>query len=122
MSISFSDELIKTFDYLLSQFGIAVDWTDENVIPYLQTLAEKLVRFEINTSIMGLVVGVVVLTVGVWIFVKDIKDWDSGVFILGAILIIVAGIVCCCQVYDIIKCVSFPELYVFEYIKHALNT
>ena len=122
MSISFSDELIKTFDYLLSQFGIAVDWTDENVIPYLQTLAEKLVRFEINTSIMGLVVGVVVLTVGVWIFVKDIKDWDSGVFILGAILIIVAGIVCCCQVYDIIKCVSFPELYVFEYIKYALNT
>ena len=122
MSISFSDELIKTFDYLLSQFGIAVDWTSENVIPYLQTLAEKLVRFEINTSIMWLVVGVVVLTVGVWIFVKDIKDWDSGVFILGAILIIVAGIVCCCQVYNIIKCVSFPELYVFEYIKHALNT
>lgn len=122
MSISFSDELIKTFDYLLSQFGIAVDWTSENVLPYLQTLAEKLVRFEINTSIMGLVVGVVVLTVGVWIFVKDIKDWDSGVFILGVILIIVAGIVCCCQVYDIIKCVSFPELYVFEYIKHALNT
>ena len=122
MSISFSDELIKTFDYLLSQFGIAVDWTSENVIPYLQTLAEKLVRFEINTSIMGLVIGVVVLTVGVWIFVKDIKDWDSGVFILGVILIIVAGIVCCCQVYDIIKCVSFPELYVFEYIKHALNT
>ena len=122
MSISFSDELIKTFDYLLSQFGIAVDWTDENVIPYLQTLAEKLVRFEINTSIMWLVIGVVVLIVGVWIFVKDIKDWDSGVFILGAILIIVAGIVCCCQVYDIIKCVSFPELYVFEYIKHALNT
>ena len=122
MSISFSDELIKTFDYLLSQFGIAVDWTSENVLPYLQTLAEKLVQFEINTSIMGLVVGVVVLTVGVWIFVKDIKDWDSGVFILGVILIIVAGIVCCCQVYDIIKCVSFPELYVFEYIKHALNT
>lgn len=122
MSISFSDELIKTFDYLLSQFGIAVDWTGENVIPYLQTLAEKLVRFEINTSIMGLVVGVVVLTVGVWIFVKDIKDWDSGVFILGAILIIVAGIVCCCQVYDIIKCVSFPELYVFEYIELALHT
>ena len=122
MSISFSDELIKTFDYLLSQFGIAVDWTSENVLPYLQTLAEKLVRFEINTSIMGLVVGVVVLTVGVWIFVKDIKDWDSGVFILGVILIIVAGIVCCCQVYDIIKCVSFPELYVFEYIKHALHT
>lgn len=122
MSISFSDELIKTFDYLLSQFGIAVDWTSENVLPYLQTLAEKLVRFEINTSIMGLVVGVVVLTVGVWIFVKDIKDWDSGVFILGVILSIVAGIVCCCQVYDIIKCVSFPELYVFEYIKHALNT
>ena len=122
MSISFSDELIKTFDYLLSQFGIAVDWTSENVLPYLQTLAEKLVRFEINTSIMGLIVGVVVLTVRVWIFVKDIKDWDSGVFILGVILIIVAGIVCCCQVYDIIKCVSFPELYVFEYIKHALNT
>ena len=122
MSISFSDELIKTFDYLLSQFGIAVDWTSENVLPYLQTLAEKLVRFEINTSIMGLVVGVVVLTVGVWIFVKDIKDWDSGVFIVGAILIIVAGIVCCGEVYDIIKCVSLPELYVFEYIKHASNT
>ena len=122
MSISFSDELIKTFDYLLSQFGIAVDWTGENVIPYLQTLAEKLVRFEINTSIMWLVIGVVLLIAGVWMLVKDIKVWNTGVFILGVILIIVAGIVCCCQVYDIIKCVSFPELYVFEYIKHALNT
>ena len=122
MSISFSDELIKTFDYLLSQFGIAVDWTGENVIPYLQTLAEKLVRFEINTSIMWLVVGVVVLTVGVWMFVKDIKDWNTGVCAVGVVIILVGVDVCCCQVYDIIKCVSFPELYVFEYIKHALNT
>ena len=122
MSISFSDELIKTFDYLLSQFGIAVDWTSENVIPYLQTLAEKLVRFEINTSIMWLVIGVVGLIVGVWMFVKDIKDWDTGICLIGGILIIVAGVICCWQVYDIIKCVSFPELYVFEYIKLALHT
>lgn len=122
MSISFSDELIKTFDYLLSQIGIAVDWTGENVIPYLQTLAEKIVRFEINTSIMWLVVGVVVLTMGVWMFVKDIKDWDTGVWVVGVMIILGGVVVCCCQVYDIIKCVSFPELYVFEYIKHALNT
>ena len=122
MSISFSDELIKTFDYLLSQFGIAVDWTDENVIPYLQTLAEKLVRFEINTSIMWLVIGVVVLIVGVWMLVKDIKDWKIGVGIVGAVIFFGGVTVCYCQVYDIIKCVSFPELYVFEYIKYALNT
>lgn len=122
MSISFSDELIKTFDYLLSQFGIAVDWTGENVIPYLQTLAEKLVRFEINTSIMWLVIGVVGLIVGVWMFVKDIKDWNTGICLIGGILTIVAGVICCWQVYDIIKCVSFPELYVFEYIELALHT
>ena len=122
MSISFSDELIKTFDYLLSQFGIAVDWTGENVIPYLQTLAEKLVRFEINTSIMWLVIGVVVLIMGVWMLVKDIKVWNTGVGGAGVLIIFGGVIICCCQVYDIIKCVSFPELYVFEYIELALHT
>ena len=87
MSISFSDELIKTFDYLLSQFGIAVDWTSENVLPYLQTLAEKLVRFEINTSIMWLVIGVVLLIAGVWVLVKDIKVWNTGVGGAGVMII-----------------------------------
>lgn len=87
MSITFSEELIKVLDYLFSKFGVAVDWTSNNVFPYLQTLAEKLVRFEINTSIMGLCFGGLLLAVGIFLIVKDVVKWDEGIVILGECLL-----------------------------------
>ena len=33
-----SDEVVKILDALADKFGIAINWTSANVIPYLQQL------------------------------------------------------------------------------------
>lgn len=37
-----SEEIIKILDHIGSKFGVAIDWTDKNVMPYLQELADKI--------------------------------------------------------------------------------
>ena len=45
-----SEEIIKVLDALAEKFGVAVDWTSANVIPYLEQLCSKCVNYEIATS------------------------------------------------------------------------
>lgn len=35
------EEIIKVLDALAEKFGLAIDWTSNNVIPYLETLCGK---------------------------------------------------------------------------------
>ena len=39
--MNFSQEIINVLDYLCNKFGIAIDWTSENVIPYIEELCER---------------------------------------------------------------------------------
>lgn len=36
-----SNQIIEVLDYLCSKIGITIDWTESNVLPYVQTLLEK---------------------------------------------------------------------------------
>lgn len=56
-----SNEIIKVIDALAAKFGIAVDWTSANVLPYLETLCGKYVDYEIMTSAVWIVIGVLML-------------------------------------------------------------
>ena len=51
-----SDEIVKILDDLGQRFGIAIDWTSENVMPYLQDLMGRYINYEIITSIVRLIV------------------------------------------------------------------
>ena len=46
-----SEKIIKILDHIGSKFGVAIDWTDKNVMPYLQELADKYINYELVTSI-----------------------------------------------------------------------
>ena len=106
------------------KFGIAADWSAENVLPYAQELAGKFISWEIATSRMWIVVGVVAAIVGLVLIVADIKtQFAEGMCaIVGVFIVLTAAGVICAQVYDIITCVNFPELEILEYIKTHLNS
>lgn len=133
-----SEQIIQVVDALCEKFGIAVDWTAKNIIPYIETLCGKLITYEICTSIVWIII-MVSLSIGsvvaakklTPIFKKKIEegkrsysclcenDWDmgagfaiAGLIIINFISIIVVGT----QIMDIIKCLTFPEMYVFEYV------
>lgn len=67
------EEIIKVLDYLGTQFGIAIDWSDKNVMPYLQELANKYIHYELATSIAFIVTGIVMFFISVRTLKKRYK-------------------------------------------------
>lgn len=134
-----SDQIIQVLDNLCEKFGLAIDWTSENVIPYLSTLCTKLVSYEIWTSIASMVF-VLMLAIAVAVITKKLVPvfknglaqqksyeigWSVGTScaITGLVFFCIFGIsVLCCQAMDIIKCVTFPEMFIFEYVQGILNS
>ena len=134
-----SEQIIQVIDALCEKFGIAVNWTSENVIPYLEILCGKLVKYEICTSIAWITIMVLLSLASIVAtkkltpkFKKGCEDeadtWDNGWHVGAAFAIIgliglnlAVIIVVGKQVMDIIKCATFPEMYIFEYISALLK-
>ena len=134
--MTISEQIIKVLDALCAKFGIAINWTSENVIPCLEVLCKKLVTYEIVTSAMWILLMWVLFGASAidmkkahpW-FMKQYEDeYEDGYLLLDIFLwaiTIILGIamicVTCDQAIDIIKCLTFPEMYVFEYISKLMK-
>lgn len=123
-----SEEVIKILDALAEKFGLAIDWTSANVLPYLQQLCGKYITYEIATSVVWILIGICLLFVGKYAIGKTKycwekykEDWHSdynyGVILLGILAgcVIVVGIaVILYQTFDIVTCITFPEKIIIE--------
>lgn len=126
-----SEQIIQVMDALCEKFGVAIDWANETALPYLAMLCDKLVAYEIWTSVAWMAIMIVASIVcAVIAIVKRedladaLEDADFGAMLAYALFIVIWGattIVICSQVMDIIKCVTFPEMYIFEYIQGLLK-
>lgn len=127
-----SEEIIKILDILAEKFGLAIDWTSENIIPYLERLCGKYVNYEIATSIIWLLIGIMCLILGRVLFKKAKRCFDksdgmdedngyswgcAGAAIGFGVLTLIGGIVIMTQVFDIVTCLTFPEKIIVEELK-----
>lgn len=127
-----SEEIIKVLDLLAEKFGLAVDWTSANVIPYLEQLCGKYVNYEIATSVIWLLFGIVCLIFGRVLFKKikycygksDKMNPDNGWAwgCIGAVvgfgaLTIIGVIVIMNQIFDIATCFTFSEKIIIDELK-----
>lgn len=134
--MTISEQIIKILDALCAKFGIAINWTSENVIPYVEVLCKKLVTYEIVTSAMWVLLVWVLFGVSAiatkklhpWFMKKYEEDWEDAYTLLdialwGVTIILGVVMVCvtCDQAIDIIKCLTFPEMHVFEYVSKLMK-
>lgn len=142
--------IIETLDYLFEKFGIAVDWTTENVMPYVEQLAEKIVTYKIVTD--SILVGVSIIAIIIccicaktlytnyqqcvtkketnlfWdvyerVWSKDIDLTGFG-FVFSAsatVSFVVAFIVFICSFAGLIKWIFIPELQLIEYVSNLVS-
>lgn len=123
-----SDEIIKVLDDLSRRFGIAVDWSAANVIPYLQDLMTRIVKYETWTSITWLVLGLIFLIIGLYLIKVSIKliksnDYDDEILAvlscIACIFFLIAGsIMISSEINDIITVNTIPEKYIIEQIQY----
>ena len=138
-----SDQIIEVLDYLGEKLGISIDWTSENILPYMQTLCGKYINWEIATSIVWLIVGIVFIILSVICFKYFIKyakqyeqykedrdkyekyydsnDYAVSFLIIFFCLLVIGICVSGCQIFDIIKCIYLPELQIYEYINTLIS-
>ena len=128
-----SEEIIKVLDALAEKFGLAVDWTSANVIPYLEQLCGKYVNYEIATSVVWIMLGLLFFIVGIICYkiVYKHKDWGvtyyevtsddyfgRGLIYFGVISIfVVTSLMVITQIFDIVTCFTFPEKIIIEELK-----
>ena len=124
--MEFGSEIIKVLDYLGEKLGMTIDWSNKNVMPYIEQICGKYIKWEISTSITWIVIALVsVVSLLIVTYVGYKKDWDEdlvyclGLFsgIIGALAVYVIGV----QIFDIIQCYVFPEKQIYEYISTLLK-
>lgn len=126
-----SEEIIKILDDLAQRFGIAVDWTSQNAMPYIEEITRKIIRWELVSSVIWLIVGVLCcLSILGWIrAIKYAKKqsgeytyslWDIGyiTLIVTSMLFGFAGIfLVIYQIFNITEIIIFPEKTIILYLK-----
>ena len=131
-----SDEIIKLLDDLGRRFGIAIDWSSENVMPYLKDLMSRFTSYEIMTSIAWIVIavaGIAGCSIAIYAINKYANkmlqkrphsDWDMAKELLIILFGAMIGCFALCiikQVFDIVTCYTIPEKMIFEYLNRLLS-
>lgn len=121
--MTMSSQIIEVLNHLCLKFGLVIDWTQENIFPYLQELAGKYISWEVATSYAWLIGAGVLAVLAIILFVIEaIWGWDSLAAFFGVVLIAVAIGICIAQVEDILTCKYFPEKQIVEYINYLMQT
>lgn len=122
-----SNEIIKVLDDLSKRFGIAIDWSSTNIMPYLQDLMARIVKYETYTSTMWLIFGIIVFIIGLYCIYKALKIAKSETIgngplmtifvVLGVFSLVIGYISIFGEITDIIEVNTVPEKYIIEEIQ-----
>lgn len=128
-----SEEIIKVLDELGKRFGIVIDWSNQNIIPYLQELLKRFICYRNITACVWIIISIAMMIVGA-IMIKFLNKWrksdnydtvynnDEILAVLGytfSIFIIAIGIgLIIGNMFGIAKNICMPEMVVYEYIKN----
>lgn len=99
-------------------------------MPIVEELCTKYISYEIMTSKMWLIFGAILFVIcwivfglGIWAESNGFGfDSDSMMIILCGIAVSIFPIIMVItQIIDIIKCTTFPELQILQYIQSFMN-
>lgn len=133
--MSVSKQIIEVLDNLCQKFGLVIDWSSENIVPYLTELCGKFINYEIHTSIAWIVI-MLVMGVIFWIVfaatfkpAKEVEwdpdyleSWINPFFLIVSIIwsfisIFVVGT----QIFDIIEATYLPEKTIYDFVKYQIS-
>lgn len=122
IDIETTEAFLKVFEYLSEKFGIVVDTTSKDILPYLQSLGDKIVAYEQNIAIMWIIVGAVLATFSLIVFfIGCAKDWECmhWMWLIGGVGIGVGIIIY--NMYTYIGCMTFKEKIILDYIEQMMT-
>ena len=120
-----ADEIIKVINELASRFGIAIDYTNENIMPYLAELVEKLARYKIIEFFVVSILLLALLVAGFFFAKKMYKlsdksfDWEEVAiiyYVAYSVFVVLSLLFLLYSISYVIKWIVVPELAAYEYL------
>ena len=125
-----NNQLVELLKELANQLGIAVDWTSENIKPFVIDLMMRNAKYELFTSLFWIALALIVAVLSI-VMIKQVDKENSegnisdddccGTVLLFATLTLVATVIFFCQIYDVGKALYMPELLLLETLKSLSN-
>ena len=123
-----SQEIIKVLDNLAQKFGIAIDWTNQNILPYLQDLMGRYISLQNAYAIIWIIISIIIIIGSSILISKCIKatkkpnDIDDEFLIavgimLSLISIIIFVVVFFSNIFGLLQNIFTPEITILEYLK-----
>ncbi len=127
-----NNQIIELLRELANQLGIAVDWTSQNIKPFIVEIMNRNARLTIFNSIIWMAFAAIFMTLSIVAMHKMIKscdgiryalhDNDVSAFIVFAIVVfLVSTFVMFDEFYNIGKAIYMPELLLIEKLKSLSN-
>ena len=140
------NEVIKVLDHLCDKFGIAIDWTSANVMPYLQDLMSRIVKYGIYQNVSDIIYSLILLSIialitrklykasykyaSIYDETNEYDDKSNAMFFTTAFMIslaitVITSIIVLCSIKasvdEIIELSTVPEKYVIEMIQEQID-
>ena len=133
--MNMSEQVIQVLDNLCQKFGVVVDWSAENVIPYLQNLGGRIITYEIWTSVAEISITLIICAIFWIVYGATYKkaaeeDWDEDyviswvnciALIFSIITTVITICIICNQTFDIIEAIHLPEKTIYDMITRMIN-
>ena len=136
-------ELCNVIDKIAEKIGVAIDWSNENVMPYIQDIMQRYRTMNIVNNIIVMTVCAIIITICVIGAVKITKgiinglqntessiwfdaDYDAvSIFsmmtsIIIAISFLISVIVLCGAIWELMGWLYVPEVKLLEVLKGVI--
>lgn len=133
--MNISEQIINVLDALCEKFGVAIDWTAANVLPYVQDLCGRIITYLIATDIATIILITIGFIISLFIFkfcfkkYKECDRWDDEDWQVGSIF---SGVITCLlgvasiivipmAIMEIIQACTIPELTIIQMIEDFIE-
>ena len=139
--MTFSEQFKDIFNMLCEKIGIAIDWTQDNIVPYVMELCKRFVILNIVKEALWLVGGIIAVVIVGFLSKKLFKDYrkcastregtfwwkefygdvspktgTAIVFIVGGVVLLFGLIVIPCSISELVKWAVVPEVQLIKEI------
>lgn len=138
------DEVIKVLNHLGDQFGVAIDWSSANVMPYLNDLMTRMIKYGIYINIYHIIYAIFITALFIIVTIvlykiaykmilnsEENEEYVNPAKILStafAISLVTTVIVALIEIGNIKDCIAdiielntVPEKYVIEIIQDKID-
>ena len=144
--MTFSEQLKDIFNMLCEKIGIAIDWTQDNIVPYVMEFCKRFVILNIVEEALYLIGSIIAVVIIGFLFKAIFKDykkchdtqkdtfwWEvfngqiwtkvGTIFalVIGGVILIIGLMIIPCSISELLKWAIIPEVQIIKEITSLIS-